>query len=147
MMPAVIHAGKQDVMAIIYVAVSKATQEWGAEVGLGKNLYKVGVADGEAGLEPALAGLAGQSDWKVLKSEACELSEDEALAGVQRKEKMVDPAYYPRLRGTRGLFKVTVANVENSLLIALALEGKEPPRTFKVKPADVARYLISNALR
>lgn len=131
-------------MPVIYVATSKANQEWGADVGLGKNLYKVGVAPSP---EEALAGFAGQSDWKVLKSEDCPLAEDDALARLGRKEKAVDPNYYPKLRGAQGLFKVNVANVENSMLVALALDGKEPGKSFKAKPADIAKYLINNALR
>lgn len=130
-------------MAFIFVATSKANQEWGADVGLGKNLYKVGIADEP---ETALAGFAGQSDWKVLKSEDTDLSEDDALARLGRKEKPVDPNYYPKLRGAQGLFKVNVAHVENSMLVALALDGKAPPKGFKVKPADIAKYLINNAL-
>lgn len=132
-------------MPVIYVATSKANQEWGADVGLGKNLYKVGVTDDAP--ETVLIGFAGQSDWKVLKSEVCELDEDAALTRLERKEKAVDPNYYPKLRGARGLFKVAVTNVENSMLVALALDGKEPPKGFKAKPADIAKYLIANALR
>jgi len=131
-------------MPFIFVATSKANQEWGADVGLGKNLYKLGIADEP---ESVLAGFAGQSDWKVLKSEETDLSEEDALARLGRKEKPVDPNYYPKLRGAQGLFKVTVANVENALLVALALDGKEPPKGFKVKPVDIAKYLISNAQR
>ncbi len=133
-------------MTTIFVATSKANQEWGADVGLGKNLYKVGViADGTP--EQALEGFAGQSDWKVLLAQPCELEEDDALARLARKEKQVDPAYYPKLRGANGLFKVTIASVENSVLVALALDGREPPKNFKIKPADIAKYLIANAVK
>ncbi|MBR9971294.1 hypothetical protein [Magnetospirillum sulfuroxidans] len=133
-------------MPVIYVATSKANQEWGADVGLGKNLYKLGVV-GEGTPDEALVGFAGQTDWKVLKAEDTELTEADALERLARKEKPVDPNYYPKLRGAQGIFKVTVTNVENSALVALALEGKEPPKNFKIKPVDIAKYLISNALR
>lgn len=132
-------------MPTIYVATSKANQEWGADVGLGKNLYKVGVTDDAP--EDVLAGFAGQSDWKVLKAEATEVGEEDAQTRLGRKEKAVDPNYYPKLRGAQGLFKVAIANVENSMLVALALDGKEPPKNFKVKPADIAKYLIANAVK
>lgn len=132
-------------MPVIYVATSKANQEWGADVGLGKSLFKVGVTDDEP--ERAVAGFAGQTDWKVLKTEPVDLSEDDIIARLERREKAVDPAYYPKLRGGRGLFKVTIANVENQALVALALDGNDPPKGFKIKPADVAKYLITNALR
>lgn len=133
-------------MATIYVATSKANQEWGADVGLGKNLYKVGIVE-DGTPDQALAGFAGQSDWKVLASEETELAEADALARLARKEKPVDPNYYPKLRGAQGLFKVNLTAVENSMLVAMALEGKEPGKSFKLKPADVAKFLIGNALR
>jgi hypothetical protein len=132
-------------MTTIYVAASKANQEWGADVGLGKNLYKVGVTDDSP--ETVLEGFAGQTDWKVLKSAPCEISEEDALAQLARKEKAVDPLYYPKLRGAAGLFKVTIASVENSMLVALALDGREPPKNFKVKPVDIGQYLINNAIK
>ncbi|MCR6631004.1 MAG: hypothetical protein NVV74_13690 [Magnetospirillum sp.] len=133
-------------MAILYVATSKSLQEWGADVGLGKNLYKVGLADGQTA-EDAVAGFANQSDWVVLKTAEVEFAEDDLLARLGRKEKLVDPNYYPKLRGAQGIVKINLTAIENSLLVALALEGKEPPKTFKVKPADIATYLINNAVK
>ena len=38
-----------------------------------------------------------------------------------RKERMVDPAYYPRLKGAEGIFRVSLPNVQNSLLIQRTL--------------------------
>ncbi len=131
-------------MAIIYVASSKTVQEWAADVGLGKNVFKVGVAEDAASLDQSLAGVAGADDWKVLKSAEWDGDEDAALARLGKKEKVIDPTYYPKLRGTLGVVKVDPAAVENAMLIALALEGRETPKTFKVKPADMAQYLIRN---
>lgn len=133
-------------MAVIYVATSKAQQEWGADVGLGKNLYKVGVTDGQTA-EEALAGFAGHGDWKVLKTAEAEMDEAELLTRLARKEKLVDPNYYPKLRGAQGIVKINPVAIENSMLVAIALEGREPPKGFKVKPVDVATYLITNALK
>lgn len=134
-------------MATLYVATSKTQQEWGADVGLGKNLYKVGVtADGQSPDE-ALAGFAGQSDWKILHSAETDMAEAELLPRLARKEKLVDPNYYPKLRGAQGIVKIAIASVENSMLVAIALEGREPPKNFKVKPVDIAVYLINNALK
>jgi hypothetical protein len=130
-------------MAILFVATSKTLQEWGADVGLGKNLYKVGLADGQSPDE-ALAGLAGQTDWKVLKTAEVEFDEDELMARLGRREKPVDPNYYPKLRGAQGIIKINLAAIENSMLVAMALDGKEPPKNFKVKPADIAAYLLGN---
>jgi|AGTN01.1.fsa_nt_gi hypothetical protein len=134
-------------MAILYVATSKAQQEWGNDVGLGKNLYKVGVADGRTP-EEAVRGCASQTDWVIVKSQdGADLTEDDLLARLGRKEKLVDPDYYPKLRGATGIVKINLTAIENSMLVALALEGREPPKNFKVKPADIAQYLIGNALK
>jgi hypothetical protein len=133
-------------MSVIFVATSKTLQEWGADVGLGKNLYKVGIADGQSA-EEALAGFANHSDWKVLKTAEVEMAEDELLARLGRKEKLVDPNYYPKLRGAQGIVKINLPAIENSMLVALALDGREPPKNFKVKPVDVATHLINNAVK
>lgn len=132
-------------MAILYVATSKTLQEWGADVGLGKNLFKVGVADGQSP-EQAVAGLAGHDDWKVVKTAETEQPEDEVMARLSRKEKLVDPTYYPKLRGATGIVKVNLTAVENARMVALALDGKDPPKT-KAKAADIALHLINNATR
>jgi hypothetical protein len=135
-------------MPHLYVAASKELAKWGADVGISKHLYKLGVA--EDGAEEAVAELnqsahAGQSDWKLVKKQAVEgLSEEIALERVQRKEKLVDPNYYPRIRGASGIFRVKPVNVENHILVAQALEGREP-KLDKLKPADIAQYLITIA--
>lgn len=132
-------------MGTVYVATSKALQEWGADVGLGKNLYKLGYVEDGTPAE-ALDGFAGQTDWKVLKADTLDGTDEETLlAKLGRKEKAVDPTYYPKLRGAQGIFKVNPTAVENSKLVALALEGKET-KAFKLKPADIADYLVRNAV-
>ena len=134
-------------MGTLYVANSKILQKWGSDVGLGKNLYKVGwVEDGTP--EAALAGgLAGEIDWVVLKQvEACG-PETALMERLARKEKLVDPTYYPRLKGATGIVKVNPVTVENSMLVAIALDNREPPKNFKVKPIDVANQLIANVLK
>lgn len=136
-------------MAILYVATSKSQQEWGADVGLGKNLlYKVGIAEDGQTPEEAVAGCANQTDWVILKSEeAPDVTEAAMLERLARKEKLVDPNYYPKLRGATGIVKVNLTAIENARLVAMALDGKEPPKNFKIKPADVAQYLIGNVLK
>lgn len=135
-------------MAVVYVASSKALAQWGAEVGLTKHIYKLGVAEGSAAA--ALETLnssrhAGVADWKLLaKREMADGDEAALIERLTRKEKLVDPAFYPRLQGASGVFKVKPANVENHLLVKIALEGKDTAGV-KVKPADVGAYLIRNA--
>ena len=133
-------------MATLYVAVSKSLQEWAADVGLGKHVYKVGyVADGSPA--DALIGMAGADDWKVLLANETDKDEQALLERLAAKEKLVDPNYYPRLKGSTGIVKLTLAAVENSMLIAIALENREPPKGFKVKPVDIAQYLIRNLMK
>lgn len=136
-------------MGTIYVAKSKTLQAWGADVGLGKNtLYKIGFV-AEDGPEAVLAaGLAGMTDWELIKTQetAADVSEEALLERLARKEKLVDPAYYPKVKGARGLVKVDLMKVENSMRIRIALETNQEPKTLKVKPVDIAQYLINNAL-
>ncbi|MGE5505309.1 MAG: hypothetical protein ACM31L_12865 [Actinomycetota bacterium] len=131
-------------MGTLYVATSKALSEWAADVGLGKNVYKVGyVEDGTP--EDHLAGNAGQTDWKVIKAEEVDgLDEAAMLEKLARKEKLADPNYYPRLKGATGIVRANIVAIENAMLVAIALENRDPPKNFKVKPADVAAYFIKN---
>ncbi|KIL97051.1 hypothetical protein CCC_00112 [Paramagnetospirillum magnetotacticum MS-1] len=134
-------------MGTIYVARSKGLQTWGADVGLGKNLYAIGYVEDRTPEETLAAGLAGEKDWVLVKSQPAEGTDEAALLErLGRKEKLVDPTYYPRIRGARGLVKVDPAKVENSIRIRKALETGQEPKEIKVKPADIAQYLINNAL-
>ena len=135
-------------MAEIYVAVSRSLQAWAGDVGLTKHLYKLGVASD--GAEAALARLtsercAGRTDWKLVRRQEVEgIDEAAALARVARKEMAIDPDYYPQLKGAAGIFKVKLANVENHVLLRIALAG-EQPKAVRMKPTDFADYLIRNA--
>ncbi len=134
-------------MGTIYVARSKTLQAWGADVGLGKNVYKLGVSEDADPAAFLAAGFAGLSDWEVIKSQEVDaISEADALARLGRKEKLVDPTYYPKVKGAQGLVKVDLLKVENSMRIRIALETNQEPKALKVKPADIAQYLINNAL-
>ncbi len=139
-----------DAMSEIFVATSKALAEWGAEVGLTKHLYLVAVTEGEAGaaIEDLNAQrLAGFDDWKLLKSApAGALAQDLAIERVAKKERMADPGYYPRLKAVRGIFKIRLENVEHSRLVKQALAA-EQTKVPKLKPLDIATYLIEIALR
>ena len=133
-------------MAIVFVAKSKILQAWGGDVGLGKNLYKIGVMEEGSPTDLLAAGFAGVSDWELVKTQEAETTEADALTRLARKEKLVDPNYYPKVKGAVGLVKVDLMKVENSMRIRIALETNQEPKTLKVKPADVAQYLINNAL-
>lgn len=135
-------------MTVIYAAFSKGLAQWGAEVGLTKHIYKLGVFDGPAAAAvDALnaAQHAGQSDWKLIAKQEVDSTDEAALLErLARKEKPVDPGLYPKIKGAAGIFKVKLANVENHLLVKVALEGRDT-KAVKVKPADVGAYLIRNA--
>lgn len=135
-------------MAVLYIATSKNLAGWAADVGLTKHVYKLGVAEGSA--DDAIKalnddGLAGESDWRLLKQQAVDgLEEAAAVERLARKERMIDPNYYPKIRGAVGIFKVRIGNVANHLLVKQALAGDEQ-KLDKVKTADIAAYLIQNA--
>jgi hypothetical protein len=137
-------------MADIYVAASRNLGEWAAEVGLTKHIYKVGIAEdtAEAAVETLVdSAHAGETDWKLVrKQNADALDETAVIARLSKKEKIVDPMFYPRIKGAQGIFKVKPTNVENHMLIQRALANEET-KAVKVKPTDVADYLIENALK
>ena len=135
-------------MTAVYVATSKSLAGWAADVGLTKHVYKLGVAEGAA--DDAIKalnddGFAGESDWRLLKAQEVDgLEEAGALERLAKKERMIDPNYYPKIRGAIGIFKVKIGNVANHLLVKRALAGDEQ-KLDKVKTADIAAYLIQNA--
>lgn len=136
-------------MAIIYVARSPSVQEWAADVGLTEHVYKVGVAEGTA--EEAVEGLNGESfagagDWTLLDQKPLEGADPAAIAErLGRKEKAVDPLFYPRIKGATGLYKVKIANVQTRLLMQKMMAGEEEKVPKKPKVADIAGYLLGTA--
>jgi hypothetical protein len=134
-------------MSTLYVARSVKLGRWASDVGLGKNVYKVGVAEGDP-KALAAAGWAGETDWAILRKIAVEgLSEDEAIDRIGRKEKMIDPKLYPKLKGATGVVRLTPARVENHILVTRALAGQSDRAELKLKPTDYADYLIHNTMR
>jgi len=135
-------------MAVIYVARSAELSKWASDVGLSKNIFKVGVAEEPVKDLIVAGGWAGLTDWTLVKKEdAGDLTEEAALERLGRRETIVDPKYYPRIRDTRGLFKVNPVHVESHIIVGRALEGGAERIAVKLKPADFASYLIHNAKR
>ncbi|HZB90204.1 MAG TPA: hypothetical protein VE397_02110 [Stellaceae bacterium] len=134
-------------MGVIYVARSVKFGKWASDVGLSKHVFKVGYSEDDP--KPLVEqGWGGETDWTLLrKREAEGLSEEAVVERLQRKEKMIDPGYYPRLRGALGLFKVLPEHVENHIIVARTMSGQNDRVELKLKPADFADYLIHNALR
>jgi hypothetical protein len=134
-------------MGILYVARSAKLGRWASDVGLGKNVYKIGVTDGDP-KSLAAAGWAGETDWIIVRKAVVEqLSENEALDRLARKDKMIDPNLYPKLKGAAGVFRLTPAGVENHIIVTRALAGQSDRAAIKLRPIDYADYLIHSALR
>ena len=134
-------------MAAIYVARSTKLCKWASDVGLSKHIYKFGCSDEDAKALVA-RGWAGEDDWQLVKSVAAEgADEAQLIERIARREKLVDPRYYPRIRDAAGLFKVDPTHVENNILVSRALAGEAERVAVKLKPADFAAYLIDIARR
>ena len=134
-------------MGTLFVARSASLGKWASDVGLSKHIYKVGITDKPVKAAVA-AGWAGETDWQLVKQQPVEgVSEDEIVARLAKKEKWIDPKYYPRIRETTGLFKVDPTHVENHIMVTRALAGDSETLAVKLKPADFAAYLIHTALR
>lgn len=133
-------------MPVLFVARSAALGKWASDVGLSKHVYKVGLAATDE-LKPLVAaGWAGETDWTLLRKQEVEAADEEAaIERLARKEKIVDPTLYPRLRGARGIFKVLPAHVENHIVVGRALAGEASLGDLKLKPVDFAEYLLKNA--
>jgi hypothetical protein len=131
-------------MTLVYVARSAAFTKWASDVGLGKHVFKVGCAADKDELDAAIAaGWAGETDWKPVRTREAETaSEDAIFARLAAREKLVEPFYYPRLKGATGIFRVTLIHVERSILLQRALTGESETAPIKAKPADIADYLI-----
>lgn len=133
-------------MATLYVARSANICQWASDVGLGKNIFKVGVCDGDPA--PLLAaGIAGEADWKLLKQVETELTEDAVLERLTKRLKPVDPTYYPRTKGEPGLFKLVDNDVQRHIILARAMADESERAPIRLKTADYANFLITNAQR
>ena len=134
-------------MAILYVARSTKLSRWASDVGLGKNVYKVGISDGDPKTLAAV-GWAGETDWTIVRKTAVEdLGEQEVLDRLGRKEKMIDPNLYPKLKGAAGVFRLTPERIHNHIIVTRALAGESDRTEIKLRPTDYADYLIHNTLR
>ena len=133
-------------MGTIFVARSKTLGDWGYDVGLSKHIYKVGYTDG-AVKDAIAAGWCGATDWVLVKKQdGVNVSEDEIVERIARKKKMIDHKLYPRIKDAKGVFKIVPSQIENHLLVTRALAGEPELRDLKIKPADIAAYLIANGI-
>ena len=137
-------------MPIVYVAMSNAMQEWGADVGVSKQLYKIGLTDGdpeEAVQELCDESYAGHSDWQLAASrDADGLDAETVLARAVERQKTLDPLYYPRLKGAKDIVRLDQRKVEANIVIKNTMEGKNS-KVPKLKPVDMAEFLIEVVLQ
>jgi hypothetical protein len=134
-------------MAMLYVARSAKLNRWASDVGLGRNVYKVGVTEGDP-KALAAAGWAGEADWTIVRQRPVEgLTEEAVLDRLARKEKMIDPNLYPKLKGAAGVFRLTPERIQNHIIVTRALAGESDRVEIKLRPSDYADYLIHNTLR
>lgn len=136
-------------MSSIYVAYSPAMQEWGADVGVSKHLYKVGFADADpkdAVQELNAEGYAGQKDWALAGSQAVEgLDGAAVLSRLPERQKTLDPLYYPKIKGAKDIVKLEQRKVEANLVIKRTMEGRDS-KVPKLKPVDMANFIIETLI-
>src|SRR5271169_1401858 len=102
---------RRTAMGTIYVAKSMKLGKWASDVGLSKHVFKVGYTEGPV-KDVIAAGWAGESDWQLVKKQEVEgVSEDGLIARLALKVRMIDPTLYPKIKGTRGIFKVVPDHV------------------------------------
>ncbi|MBX7199661.1 MAG: DUF1566 domain-containing protein [Rhodospirillaceae bacterium] len=133
-------------MAIVYIAQSPLMQEWGGDVGISKFLYKVGLAEdtAKAAVEELNAeGYAGHKDWQLIGEKPTEMDAAALLARVSERQKMIDPLYYPKIKGAKDIVKLEQRKVEANLVIKRTMEGRDS-KIPKLKPADMAAYILDS---
>ncbi len=136
-------------MSSLYVAYSPAMQEWGSDVGVSKLLYKVGFTDDDPAAaikELTAEGYGGQNDWILAGAKEVEgLDQTAALTRLGERQKVLDPLYYPKIKGAKDIVKLDPRRVEASLVIKRTMEGRDS-KVPKLKPIDMADYIIDSLI-
>lgn len=138
-------------MATLYIAMSPLMQEWGADVGISKYLYKVGVTDdgAPAAAKDAVAelnaeGYAGHKDWELIGERVIDVVEPAAFtARLGERQKVIDPLYYPKIKGAKDIVKLDPRKVEANVVIKRTMAGHDS-KVPKLKPADMAAYIMDS---
>src|SRR5207253_9828822 len=103
-------------MGVIYVARSAKFSKWASDAGITKNVFKIGLSEDDP--TPLIApGRGGETDWTLVKKRQADgVSEEEIIERLKRKERMIDPVHYPRLRGVASVFTVPPEHVEDHIV-------------------------------
>ena len=132
-------------MASVYVAMSEAMQEWGADAGISKHLYRVALTDEDpkAAVEAMVAdGYAGQKDWQLIGSrDADGIDQATLTTRLAERQKMIDPLYYPKIKGAKDIARVDQRKVEANLVIKRTMDGRDS-KVPKLKPKDIAEFIF-----
>ncbi len=134
-------------MTTLYIAVSPIMQEWGADVGISKYLYKVGVTEDAA--KDAVAELnaenyAGHKDWELIGERTVDGVDAAGLAvRLGQRQKVIDPLYYPKLKGVKDIVKLDPRKVEANVVIKRTMAGHDS-KVPKLKPVDMADYIMDS---
>jgi hypothetical protein len=134
-------------MPSIYVAFSPAMQEWGADVGVSKHLYKAGLTNDDP--KDAVAhlnaeGYAGQKDWTLAGERPMDgIEAEDFLARLADRQKVIDPLYYPKLKGAKDIVRLDQRKVEANYVIKKTMEGGAS-KVPKLKPKDMADFILDS---
>lgn len=136
-------------MPSVYIAMSETMQEWGSDAGISKHLYKIGFTDEapEAAVkELNETGYGGQKDWILAGARETETLDQAALmTRIGERMKVIDPLYYPKIKGAKDIVRVDQRKVEANIVIKRTMEGRDS-KVPKVKPKDMAEFILDAAL-
>ncbi len=133
-------------MATLYVAFSPTMQDWGADVGVSKQLYKTGLTDGDPGEAIAALnadGYAGQKDWALAGSRETDLDAGTFAMRLTERQKLLDPLYYPKIKGAKDIAKLDQRKVEANIVIKRTMEGRDS-KVPKLKPEHMADFIFDS---
>ena len=136
-------------MPSVYIAMSETMQEWGNDAGISKHLYKIGFTDEKP--EDVVkdlndAGYGGQKDWVFLAARDADTIDPAALMKrIGERMKVIDPLYYPKIKGAKDIVRLEQRKVEANIVIKLTMEGRAS-KVPKLKPKDMANFILDAAL-
>ena len=136
-------------MTSIYIAFSPAMQEWGSDVGVSKHLYRAGLTDDKP--EDAVKvlnddGYAGQKDWQLAGArEAADMDEAAFVQRLKDRQKLLDPLYYPKIKGAKDIAKLDQRKVEANIVIKRTMEGRDS-KVPKLTPPLMADFILDSLI-
>jgi hypothetical protein len=73
------------------------------------------------------------------------VDQDALMARVADRMKVVDPLYYPKIKGAKDIVRLDQRKVEANIVIKLTMEGRAS-KVPKLKPKDMAGFILDAAL-